>query len=131
MLNARLRRAWLRNARIGVIGDAADLTYGYEHLGAGPQALSNLGAFADALTAAERPMIIVGASALARADGAQILRAAAKLGARDGWNGFNVLHSAAARVGGLDLGFLPGQGGRDARAMLQGGARHFAASRRR
>jgi NADH-quinone oxidoreductase subunit G len=121
VLNARLRRAWLRNARIGVIGDAADLTYGYEHLGAGPQALSNLGAFADALTAAERPMIIVGASAIARADGAQILRAAAKLGARDGWNGFNVLHSAAARVGGLDLGFLPGQGGKDARAMLQGG----------
>jgi NADH-quinone oxidoreductase subunit G len=121
VLNARMRRAWLRNARIGVIGDAADLTYGYEHLGAGPQALSNLGAFADALTAAERPMIIVGAGALARADGPQILRAAAKLGARDGWNGFNVLHSAAARVGGLDLGFLPGQGGKDARAMLQGG----------
>jgi NADH-quinone oxidoreductase subunit G len=44
---------------------------------------------------------------------------------KDGWNGFNVLHTAAARVGGLDLGFLPGEGGRDRRGhprRLRGGA---------
>src|SRR5262249_23668351 len=40
---------------------------------------------------------------------------------KDGWNGFNVLHNAAARVAGLDMGFLPGPGGKDAAAMLAGG----------
>jgi NADH-quinone oxidoreductase subunit G len=39
---------------------------------------------------------------------------------RDDWNGFNVLHRAAARVGGLDLGFLPGAGGRDVAGILDG-----------
>jgi NADH-quinone oxidoreductase subunit G len=67
-------------------------------------------------------MILVGASASARADGAAVLslaaKAAAELGAvKDGWNGFCVLHSAASRVGALDLGFVPGQGGLTARQM--------------
>jgi NADH-quinone oxidoreductase subunit G len=84
--------------------------------------LNDLGAFGDKLKAAKKPMVIVGAGALARADGAAILRAAGKLGVvKDGWNGFNVLHSVASRVGGLDLGFLPGAGGKSAAEMLQGG----------
>ena len=41
----------------------------------------------------------------------------------DGWNGFNVLHRAAARVGGLDLGLVPGAGGRDVAAMVEGAAK--------
>src|SRR5204863_4711437 len=41
---------------------------------------------------------------------------------RDGWNGFNVLHTAAARVAGLDLGFVPGNGGRDVTGILKGAA---------
>jgi NADH-quinone oxidoreductase subunit G len=54
-----------------------------------------------------------------------VLRQAAAIASgfvKDGWNGFNVLHTAAARVGGLDLGFLPGKGGLDARAMVRKGA---------
>jgi NADH-quinone oxidoreductase subunit G len=126
VLNSRLRRAWLRGARIGVVGENADLSYKAEHLGAGAQTLSQLGGFGDALKSAQKPMIIVGQGALTRADGAAVLRAIGKLAkdanvVRADWNGFNVLHSAAARVGGLDLGFLPGQGGKDARAMLKGG----------
>jgi NADH-quinone oxidoreductase subunit G len=71
-------------------------------------------------------MIILGAGALARADGAAVLSAVGKLAAslgvvRGDWNGFNVLHSAAARVGGLDLGFLPGAGGKSGTQMLKGG----------
>jgi NADH-quinone oxidoreductase subunit G len=67
-------------------------------------------------------MLIVGASALARADGAAVASLAAKaaldLGAvKDGWNGYSVLHSAASRVGALDLGFVPGPGGLSARQM--------------
>ena len=72
-------------------------------------------------------MFILGAGALARPDGAAVLALAAKaalsLGVvKDGWNGFNVLHTAASRVGGLDLGFAPGQGGLDAPAMAKAGA---------
>jgi NADH-quinone oxidoreductase subunit G len=124
VLNARIRKAWLRGAEIGVVGEAAELTYRYDHLGAGPQSLNDLGAFGVKLKAAQRPMVIVGAGALTRDDSPAVLRAAGKLAARlskDGWNAFNVLHTAAARVGGLDLGFLPGAGGKSAREMLKGG----------
>ncbi|MBY0568040.1 MAG: NADH-quinone oxidoreductase subunit NuoG [Hyphomonadaceae bacterium] len=123
VLNARIRKAWLRGAEIGVIGDTADLTYRYTHLG---DAIGGNHAFLDTLKNAQRPMVIVGAGALARDDGAAVLRAAGKLAAganvvRGDWNGFNVLHTAASRVGGLDLGFLPGEGGKSAREMLKGG----------
>jgi NADH-quinone oxidoreductase subunit G len=124
VLNARLRKAWLRGAEIAVVGEAVDLSYKYAHLGAGPQSLSNLGAFGDTLKNAKRPMVIVGASALVRKDGGAVLRAAGKLAAsvaKDGWNAFNVLQSAASRVAGLDLGFLPSLGGKSASEMLAGG----------
>ncbi|MGH6951128.1 MAG: NADH-quinone oxidoreductase subunit NuoG [Vitreimonas sp.] len=124
VLNARIRKAWLRGAEIGVVGERADLTYPYAHIGAGAQALAELGAFGETLRKAQRPMLILGAGALARPDSGAVLRAAGKLAAslsKDGWNAFNVLHSAASRVAGLDLGFLPGQGGKTAREMLAGG----------
>jgi NADH-quinone oxidoreductase subunit G len=122
VLNARLRKAWLRGADIAVVGEAADLSYKYQHLGAGPQSLSDLGKFGDVLKNAQKPMIIVGAGALARKDGAAVLRAVGKLAASLGKAGaLNVLHTAASRVGGLDLGFLPGQGGKSATEMLAGG----------
>ena len=124
VLNARLRKAWLRGAEIAVVGEAADLTYKYAHIGAGPQSLGQLGAFGDKLKAAQKPMVIVGSGAVARADGGAVLRAAGKLAAglsKDGWNAFNVLHTAASRVAGLDLGFLPGHGGKSASEMLKGG----------
>ncbi len=124
VLNARIRKAWLRGAEIGVVGEAVDLTYRYAHIGAGPQSLSDLGKFGDVLKNGQKPMIIVGAGALARKDGGAVLRAAGKLAsglAKDGWNAFNVLHTAASRVGGLDLGFLPGEGGKSASEMLAGG----------
>jgi NADH-quinone oxidoreductase subunit G len=129
VLNARIRKTWLHSGlKIAAIGEDADLTYPYERLGDGPGALKNLmrGKFGEVLKGAQRPAIIVGQGALARPDGAAVLRAVAELGVkagvvREGWNGFNVLHTAAARVGGLDLGFVPGEGGKDATAMLAGG----------
>jgi NADH-quinone oxidoreductase subunit G len=123
VLNARIRKAWLRGGvQIALAGEAADLSYPYEHVGAGADALRNLGKFGDVLKGAKRPMVIVGAGALAREDGGAVLKAAASL-AKSGadWNGFNVLHSAASRVAGLDMGFLPGEGGQSAREMLAGG----------
>ena len=70
-------------------------------------------------------MMIVGMGALTRPDGAAVLAQARALAEAfgmitDGWNGFNVLHTAAARVGGLDLGFVPGEGGRDTAAICEG-----------
>ena len=105
---------------IGAIGPPADLTYPARISSATAPALLNAlhdgsDGFAQALREAKRPMIIVGQGALARPDGAAVLAAAWRLAAAVGalgleWHGFNVLHTAAARVGALDLGFLPGAG---------------------
>jgi NADH-quinone oxidoreductase subunit G len=128
ILNARIRKNWVgRDLSVGVIGEKADLTYTYDYLGAGPASLADFpkarSGFAKAFKEAKKPAIIIGAGALAREDGAAILALAAKLGVvADGWNGFNVLHTAASRVGGLDLGFTPKAGGLAAKAMLAKGA---------
>ncbi len=127
VLNARIRKRWRRgDLKVGVIGEAADLTYETTYLGAGTDTLSGLVAgknsFFDVLKGASKPLIIIGQGALARVDGVSILANAAKLaqavGAVGGdWNGFSVLHTAAARVGGLDIGFVPGEGGKSIAAM--------------
>ncbi|WP_425996073.1 NADH-quinone oxidoreductase subunit NuoG [Caulobacter sp. DWR1-3-2b1] len=132
VLNTRLRKQWLAGkVRIGVIGEQGDLTYEYDYLGAGPKTLSGLSNsksdFVAALKNAERPAIIVGQGALTRADGAAVLKAAAGVAkafnvVKAGWNGWNVLHTAAARVAGLDMGFVPGEGGLTAGQMLKPGA---------
>jgi NADH-quinone oxidoreductase subunit G len=133
IINARIRKRYRMGSRfpIGLIGPKVELTYRYEHLGetaaAIRQVLSGEHGFAEKLRAAERPMVVLGMSALVRPDGAAVLAAARQLcetyGLIDpdaGWNGFNVLHTAAARVGGMDLGFLPAPGGRDVRGILEG-----------
>ena len=127
VLNARIRKRWRTgNPPIGLIGPRVDLTYDYAYLGAGPQSLTELGegrGFGDALAKAERPLVLVGQGALARSDGAAVLSLCARLAARRAdWNGLCVLHTAAARVGALDLGFVPGEGGLDAAAMTKASA---------
>jgi NADH-quinone oxidoreductase subunit G len=125
VLNARIRRRWRTGGlKIAVIGERTDLTYDYAYLGAGPEALAGLANHPQAgLT---RQIWLVGQGALARPDGAAVLsavaRAAVSTGAlADRWNGFSVLHTAAARVGGLDIGFVPGDNGLTAAAMASGG----------
>ncbi len=128
VLNARIRKRWRAgNMPVGVIGEVGDTRYDYEALGAGPDTLKDLaegnGKFFQALKKAEHPLIIVGQGALSRSDGAAVLGQAAKLAqavgaVKDGWNGFAVLHTAAARVGGLDIGFVPGEGGKDTAGIL-------------
>jgi len=129
VLNARIRKRWRAgNFPIGLIGEKVDLTYTYDYLGAGAETLASVAKskFAEAFRAAEHPLILFGAGALARKDGATIASllaaAAVEFGAiKDGWNGFSVLHSAASRVGALDLGLVPGKGGLDAAHMAAGG----------
>ena len=128
VLNARLRKAWLRMVPVALVGERVDLTFDYKYVGAGPDSLGELKAghpVFDELSKAKRPLIIVGQGALSRGDGAAVLNAvsalAANVGAfKDDWNGFNVLHTAAARVGGLDLGFLPQAGGKDVAGIVAG-----------
>jgi NADH-quinone oxidoreductase subunit G len=125
ILNARIRKRQLKgNFMIGLIGDPVDLTYPYRHIGT----------TADLIAGRKKPegskngMIILGMGALARPDGAAILAAVRKLAEENNavtgdWNGFNVLHTAAGRVGGLDVGFVPGQGARDVRGILDGASK--------
>ena len=116
LVNARLRKRYLAGGfKVALIGQAVDLTYPVDHLGADPKSLSAIAKgshpFSKVLAAAKRPMIILGMGALSRTDGAAILAKAREVAERtgmisDGWNGFNVLHMAAGRVGGLDLGLV-------------------------
>jgi NADH-quinone oxidoreductase subunit G len=122
LVNARIRKRYLMGGlKVGVIGQQLDMTYPTTYLGAGPQTLQDVvdgkHAFSDVLKEAKRPMLILGAGVLRRADGPAIHALARQLAEsfnliQEDWNGFNVLHTAAARVGGLELGFLPGQGGK-------------------
>ena len=129
VMNARIRRNHLLNdVAIAHIGEAADLTYPVSHLGDEIAVLDEIAAgthpFAKTLAEAKKPMIILGMGALRRADGAAILGRAKQIADDTGmvasdWNGFNVLHVAASRVAGLDLGFVPGKGGYDVDAMVK------------
>jgi NADH-quinone oxidoreductase subunit G len=122
VLNARIRKRALRGGcTIAVVGEKADLTYRYDYLGAGAESLARLEGHAAAK--AQKPMIIVGQGAIARPDGAAVLALAAKVAAsigvvRGAWNGFNVLHTAAGRVGALEVCALPGDSGLDTRGMI-------------
>jgi NADH-quinone oxidoreductase subunit G len=125
VLNARIRKRWAAGkfaaAYVGPRG--LDLTYPAKHLGDGPEAMQG---FADVLKAAQKPMIILGRGALQRADGAAVLAAAWQLASDVGaltpeWHGFNMLHLFGGQVGALELGFVPGEGGKGLDAMLAGG----------
>ena len=128
LINTRIRKTWIEgNLDIGVIGEAADLTYAVEHLG---NSAADVAGFADSKSKfakkfkkAKNPVIIVGAAALRGEGGLALLSALGKLAAeynvvREDHNGFNILHSAASRVGGLDMCFMPGEGGLATDAIL-------------
>ncbi len=140
VLNARLRKSWINNdLKIANVGEAYDLTYPVEQLGVSPSVLEEIATgshpFAKILSEATRPMLVLGQGALARSDGAAVLALAAQIASatgmigpegppsEGGWNGFNVLNSAASRVGALDLGFVPGEGGRDVEGILEGASK--------
>ena len=129
VLNARLRRRWLHDGlEIERIGMPVDLTYPVKELGNDPSVIKTIeagtSAVAKKLKKAKKPMIIIGQSALVRQDSKAILGALSRIAQKMGvvskdWNGFNILHLAAARVGGLDLGIVPGRGGMGTKAMLE------------
>ena len=137
VLNARIRKAWLGSSvQIAGLGVPDNQTYPLRDLGSDVGTLEQIALgshpFANVLRNAKRPMIILGAGAVARKDGAAVLKLAARIAsesgmigpaggpAAGGWNGFNILHTAASRVGALDLGFVPGEGGRDVASIVDG-----------
>ncbi len=109
LVNTRVQKAVRKGrAKVFAIGPETDLTYKAEFLGSGVNLLSRSPkALTDAFKAAERPVIIVGGGALRYegAHGAALAFAKKHKLVREGWNGFNVLHFAAARMGGLMLGY--------------------------
>lgn len=130
LVNTRIRKAWIAGgAEIGVIGEAADLTYDYDHIGSSAADIAKFAksrsGFAKIFKTAKNPVIIVGANALTGEAGKAILNAVGQLSAkvvREDWNGFNVLHTAASRVAGLDMGFVPSEGAKGTDAILNGAA---------
>lgn len=116
VLNARLRAAAASGTPVALVGQGVDLTYGYDHLGEGLDALDALNKAGSEwlakLKGAKHPLVIVGAGALQRSDREALLSRVHKLVdkagvVKEGWNGYNVLHDSAARVAALDLAFLP------------------------
>ena len=132
VLNARIRKRWRKGGcPVAVIGEAADLTYAYEHLGNGPDSLSALlagqNAFLETLKSARKPLILIGNGVTTRDDGpavmAKLVELAEIVGASGSeWTDFSVLHTAASRVAALDLGVVPGEGGKATRDILAGAA---------
>ncbi len=124
IVNARIRKRYLQGGlSIGLIGSPIDLSYKYENLGETPEVLES-DPFSNALKKAKRPMMILGQAVFNRPDTLAILGAIQKLIKKyqfiqEDWNGYNVLHTAAARVGGLDLGFVPQQDGLSTKEILK------------
>ena len=126
VLNARIRKAWrARGMPIAVIGDHADLTYEYDYLGDDISALAKVAAgqgFGEKLAKAKKPLVIVGEGAVSHGPqwnkqiGRDVIALASKVATMgseiaEGWNGYALLHNAASRVGGIDIGFTPHDGG--------------------
>ncbi len=125
VLNARIRKAWrAKGIPVAVIGDHADLTYAYEYLGSNISDLAKVAngeGFGEKLKAAKKPLVIVGEGAVSHGAawnkqiGRDVIALASKCATMgditEGWNGYALLHNAASRVGGIDIGFVPHNGG--------------------
>ncbi|NIY80302.1 NADH-quinone oxidoreductase subunit G [Celeribacter sp. HF31] len=112
VLNARIRKAWAKGAKVGLVGQAVDLTYDYAHVGTDRAALESLLGhnYGDVLD--QPSLVIVGAGAINEADGEAVLATAQKLCEATG-SKLMVLHTAASRVGAMDVNAVT-EGGLDA-----------------
>ncbi|QKX01907.1 NADH-quinone oxidoreductase subunit G [Wolbachia endosymbiont of Cruorifilaria tuberocauda] len=129
IINARIRKRYLQgDFPIASIGPNVKYLYHVENLGNNPNILYEIAKgnhkFCKLLNSAQNPMLIIGQDALIRSDSESILALTTSIAekfnvVRDNWNGFNILHKAAARVGGLDVGFIPKKGGKDIKQILK------------
>ncbi|MGB7374523.1 NADH-quinone oxidoreductase subunit NuoG [Pontixanthobacter sp.] len=112
LVNARIRKAVKNGAKVFILGPEWDTTYPATFLGNDLAVLNRIPKeLGDAMKAADRPAVILGGAALAKGALAPALKLADKFRlVKDGWNGFNVLHFSAARMGGLMLGYAQKNG---------------------
>ncbi len=132
LINTRIRKTWMNNKMpIGVIGSDVDLTYPTTYLGADASIVEDVAVgrhpFSAKLEAAKNPLIIIGNSVFKRPDAYAIYGAALRLAKkynaiREDWSGLSTLQKAAARTGGLDVGFVPAKGGRGVSEVLAASA---------
>lgn len=123
VLNSRIIKATRRGSlKVALVGTPQDLNYEYLHLGNSTRVLQEIASgkhpFAERLSKAKLPMILIGANALERADGQAVyntIKSFAKntpvISAQNGWNGLNILHREGSRVGALDIGVSPRRSG--------------------
>jgi NADH-quinone oxidoreductase subunit G len=110
VLNARLRKAWINGATIGLVGEAVDLTYEYVHVGTDRAALEGLSGKEISAETKEKPsLVIVGMGAINEADGEAVLAHAMQLAANSN-SKLMILHTAAGRVGAMDVGAVSPNG---------------------
>ncbi|MDX1949473.1 MAG: NADH-quinone oxidoreductase subunit NuoG [Rickettsiales bacterium] len=128
LVNARIRKVYTnKKIPIAVIGGEVDLSYPHQNLGADPKILEDILAgnhiFCEKLANAKNPVIILGNAIYKRGDAEAILSLAVKISEkyniiRDDWNGLNALQRAAGRAGGLEIGFVPQNNGKDVYSMI-------------
>jgi NADH-quinone oxidoreductase subunit G len=102
VLNARIRKAWLNGAKVAVVGEAIDLSYDYTHIGTDRDALAQLAKMDHSDKEGVAGLMIVGMGALTEADGSAVLGTAMQM-AEAGSSKMLVLHTAAGRVGAMDV----------------------------
>ncbi|OFW89973.1 MAG: hypothetical protein A2621_03780 [Alphaproteobacteria bacterium RIFCSPHIGHO2_01_FULL_41_14] len=129
LLNLRLRQGYKNSGEaLAVIGDPQDLTFPHAYLGPSAQVLNDMVAgshpFCRILQKAKNPLLILGMDALSSSEGEEIYKTARFIAEkynlkREDWDGFNILHRAAGRVGALDVRFVPREGGEGLSGILR------------
>lgn len=125
ILNARLKKS---KAKKALLGKKVDLTYSYQYLGDKlkvlEEILSGKHEVVNQIKMSQKPMIILGVQLVSLEDGGDIITLCKLIAEKynfiqENWNGFNILQTAAARVGGLDVGFVPGKNGFSVQDILE------------
>ena len=130
LINSRIiRKSKENNYSIGLLGNKSELNYNYDYLGDDPSIIYDLidnnNPFCEKLSEMNKPIMIIGQGALKGDEGEDYLNLCIELAnnynfLKNDWNGFNVLHTAASRPGAMEIGFLPGERGKDLDQIIDG-----------
>ena len=130
LINSRIiRKSKENNYSIGLLGNKSELNYNYDYLGDDPSIIYDLidnnNPFCEKLSEMNKPLMIIGQGALKGDEGEDYLNLCIELAnnynfLKNDWNGFNVLHTAASRPGAMEIGFLPGERGKDLDQIIDG-----------
>ena len=130
LINSRIvRKSKEKNYSVGLLGNKSELNYNYDYLGDDPSIIYDLidnnNPFCEKLSEMNKPLMIIGQGALKGDEGEDYLNLCIELAnnynfLKNDWNGFNVLHTAASRPGAMEIGFLPGERGKDLDQIIDG-----------